>query len=429
MDLTIERFDLDPSVREPNTPRETLGDAPFPTDFPFIVDDDTQQVVEPLALFLSNKFNSNSCFKRGTWTKRESAQAAAADLKVWWEFLNEQCLGQWDDVSDRVLAAYLKVLQRSPSAKTGRHLEPITIKRHCASIDGFNNFARVKWPAGNFPSMDAAKILAGLSTFREAHSSDRLPRPLSEANVHAVNRELGPLPSARRSGQSSRSRLAFTVAVQVGLRIDEILNLPVDVFARMEISPADRMKATILRIEKTKGLVSRDVYFPNWLILELQQYIREERAESLARGRRTWILTAEDEPWQLLLNRPDAPGRNAGKATTADSIENDFNAAMKRLNLVVPQTVMEGTASETTVEVVRHVFHDGRHTYAHWTFSGLLKQGNKVQAAWLLLRNRLGHKHEKTTIDTYLRAFSEIDESAVDLLVEHLARLNADANP
>ena len=79
MDLTIERFDLNEEVREPNTRRETPADAPFPTDFPFIVDDDTQEVVEPLALHLANKFANDGCFKGTQWTKANSAGAAASE--------------------------------------------------------------------------------------------------------------------------------------------------------------------------------------------------------------------------------------------------------------------------------------------------------------------------------------------------------------
>lgn len=429
MYLTIERFDLDPSVREPNTARATPASAPFPTDFPFVVDDDTQEIVEPIALFLASKFNNDACFRNGTWTKMRSARAAAEDLKVWWHFLSSTGSGQWDDVGDRVLASYLRTLLRTRSEKTGRHLDAGTIRRHCASIDAFYEYARLKWPGATFPSVNSAKVLAGFGVGRTGHETDRLPRPISETSVRAINSALGPLPTSRLPKQSSRSRLAFAIAVQVGLRIDEILHLRADTFDRMSPSPADGMKASVLRIQKTKGLVPRDVHFPNWLILELKHYIQHERAESLQHGRRTWLRDAKDEPWQLLLNRPDARGRNAGKSATADSIEADFNSAVKGLGLMMPTTNMEGTASKVNVDEPRHVFHDGRHTYAHWTFSGLLTRGHKIEGAWLLLRNRLGHKNVRTTIDTYLRAFSELDEGASDLLVEHLAKLNREANP
>lgn len=430
MDLTIERFDLETTVREPNTRRPTPQGQVIPTDFPFIVDDDTQEVVEPLGLFLLNKFNGQNSYRGTVWTRVNSARAAAEDLKVWWKFVHEHPAHlTWDSVSDRVLASYLQALARVPSGKTGDFLATGTIKRHCSSIDAFNDYARVKWPKGTFPTMGAAKILAGFGGTAPKHETDELPRPLIDDDVRAVNATLGPMPSKRAKGESSRSRLAFALAVHVGLRIDEIVNLRASTFRDMRIAPGRPKGATVLRITKTKGLVPRDAYFPNWLILELQAYIAKERDESVERGLKLWIKDEAEIPWELLLNRPDARARGAGKAATPDSIEDDFNAVVRRLKLTVPREILSGTAKAATIDVPKHVFHDGRHTYAHMTFSGLLLQKKPVDAAWLLLKLRLGHAHVKTTIDTYLRAFSEVSETEVELLVEHLRRVEEEANP
>ena len=430
MELTIERFDLDPSAREPNTVRRTPTGAPFPTDFPFVVDTDEERVVEPIALHLANKFNGNQAYLGALWTKANSADAAAADLKAWWAFIHEHpAKPAWDDISDRVLAAYLQALTRAPSDYTQDFLKPETIKRHCSSIDAFNDFARVRWPDGRFPSMDAAKILAGVNGRRKEHPTDEVPHPLTKEHVRAVNEKLGPMPSQLKKGQSSRLRLAWALAVHTGMRIDEIMNLPAALFSRLQIDAARPMKATVLELQITKGLVRRDIHFPNWLVLEMQAYIRGERTESLDRGRRLWIKTAEEEPRELLLNHPDAPGRNAGKTLTADTVEAAFNKAMKDLKILVPRQVMTGTDKADIVDMPRHVFHDGRHTFAHWTFGGMLDDGHRVEAAWMLLKLRLGHSHVKTTIDTYLKAFSEVPESTVDKLVEHLALMAEGMNP
>lgn len=428
MDLTIERFDLDASVREPNTRRPTPPGQIIPTDFPFIVDDETQTLVEPLNLFLLHKFNGGNAYRGPVWTKENSARAAAEDLKVWWKFMHDHPAHvSWDNVSDHILSSYLQALSRVPSVKTGDHLAAGTIKRHCSSIDAFNGFASAKWPKGTFPSMGAAKILAGFAGTAPKHETDELPRPLTDENVRAVNEALGPMPTKRIKRQSSRTRLAFALAVQVGLRIDEIVNLRASTFRDMKINPARPMGAVVLRITKTKGLVPRDAYFPNWLVLELKSYIANERAESVERGMKLWIKDETDIPWELLLNRPDARGRGAGKAATPDSIEEDFNKAIKALDLTIPREILSGTDKATVIDVPKHVFHDGRHTYAHMTFSGMLLQKKPVEAAWMLLKLRLGHAHVKTTIDTYLRAFSEVSETEVELLVEHLRSLEEEA--
>lgn len=421
MELTVERFDLNEEVRKPNTDRSTPQGVAIPTDFYFVVDAETEEVIEPIALFLLEKFTRPRCFRGGAWTKATSAEAAANDLKNWWSFINaHQSVASWTSVSDRVLRQYVQSLAKMPSDKTGDFLDAKSIRRYCASIESFHQFASVKWPTHSFPRMADAFKLIGSAGGAVDHGSDEQPRPVSKRNMRTISALLGPRPSEASADETSRTRLAWMIAHQTGLRIDEIVNLQSELFAALDISGKPEMSTIVLTVSKTKGLKSRDVFFPVWLLSEIKHYIAGEREQSRLRGSASLRDLA---PTNLLLNRPDAPAGNAGKMATADTIENDFSAAVAKAGLLKPRERQSQTSGANFVQVPMHTFHDGRHTYAHVTFSGLLSQGMSLDGAWLLLRNRLGHKHLKTTIDTYLRAFSEIPGNTADRLAEYLAEL------
>ena len=421
MELTVERFDLDDAVRLPNTDRPTPSGAVIPTDFYFVVDEQTEQIIEPIAIFLLQKFNGPNSYKGGIWAKAASAEAAANDLKNWWSFINAHPgVEDWTQVSDLVLNQYIRSLVKMPSNKTGGFLDPASIRRYCASIESFHAFAGGRWPQYSFPSMKRARALLGSAGGAPSHAADEQPRPLSPKNMRKLNAHIGPKPSEASQSESSRTRLAWMIAHQTGLRVDEIVNLKATTFADLDISRRAEMSVVTLTVSKTKGLKAREVFFPVWLVGEIKIYIAGERESSRRKGA---PLLGADEPQNLLLNRPDAPAGNAGKRATAATIEADFARAIKDADLMRAEERLAGAKDATLVEVAMHTFHDGRHTYAHGVFGGLLKQGMATDAAWLLLRNRLGHKHTRTTIDPYLRSFSEIPGNTSDRLADHLAKI------
>ena len=57
----------------------------LPRGFPFLIDDDTDSVVEPALLFLVDTYLT----KTGRWN-RNSTKRAAYDLLDWWRFLDHQ---------------------------------------------------------------------------------------------------------------------------------------------------------------------------------------------------------------------------------------------------------------------------------------------------------------------------------------------------
>lgn len=162
MELTVERFDLNETVRLPNTDRATPSGVVIPTDFYFVVDELTEEVIEPIAIFLLQKFNSPNSYKGGAWAKAASAEAAANDLKNWWSFIDAHPgVKDWTQVSDLVLNQYIRSLVKMPSRKTGDFLDAASIRRYCASIESFHAFASQRWPQHSFPSMERSRALLG----------------------------------------------------------------------------------------------------------------------------------------------------------------------------------------------------------------------------------------------------------------------------
>src|SRR4028119_323972 len=81
MTLITARFDLDETVPGPNGRGDGRQDWVLPLKFPFLINAETGEVVEPVLLFLRYKYNApSSCYRAGSWTKQASADAAASGL-------------------------------------------------------------------------------------------------------------------------------------------------------------------------------------------------------------------------------------------------------------------------------------------------------------------------------------------------------------
>ena len=414
MSLTIERFDVDETPRVRNTARRTPIGATLPVDFPFLVDEESGEIVEPVLLHMAHKFWGHDAVKGGRWRYRQSADAAANDLKDWWDHLEVRGVS-WNNVSDRELANYLKGLRETISGHTGDFLADATFARRCSSLETFHVFATGRWPAFRFPSMSRGAIIAGVSgRGPRSHRSEGDPHPLPPAAVNLIAAQLGPLPSEREAGESSRSRLAFELGLNAGLRVDEITKLRADIIEQMSASGADDDPVD-LKITLSKGLVGRTVFLPTWLVREAKLYIGGERAESVAAARERWLKAPHREPPNLLLNRPDAP-LDCGKQTSTDTIDKAFHAACLASGLTTEKVIAEGSSEEAHQTVPRHVFHDTRHTYAYWTYLGLIEQDDDERMRrepWLFIQSRLGHADVATTIGTYLKVFDELGDKVL----------------
>ena len=442
MTLTIARFDLDETPREPNTARATPSWSPLPVGFPFLVDVDTGAVLEPALEFLMHKCAGPQAYRKRRWTKHNTADAYAADLKDWWAKVDKSPL-EWHQADDELVENYLLDLKHVLSEHTDDFLAGATIARRRSTLNEFHKFARRRYGYRHLPIASTRGLRGvqrdddGEEVFDafEVARYDANPRPIDDDDIPELLEQLGPRPgerddwsgrmprtsSGRRRYPSSRTRLAFEIAFVAGLRVDEIVHLRASLIQGFLTEGRDEDHNIEFELEITKGLVRRTVYLPVWLVDLLKLYIAGERADAIASARRSWLGTKGKPPANLFLNSP-AAGRNAGKRTSSKQIEDDFNKAVISLNLTLRRTKAEGTTSEKEVEVAAHSFHDGRHSFAYALYRDGMGELDGFQEAALErrfedvvqgIRLRLGHQQVETTINIYLRVFNREGEKAL----------------
>ena len=442
MTLTIARFDLDDTPREPNTPRPTPIWSMLPVGFPFLVDVDTGEVVEPVLEFVMHKCLGPRAFSKRRWTKRNTADAYTADLKDWWAKVAQSPL-KWHQADDELVEDYLLDLSALLSSHTGDFLAGSTIARRRSTVNEFHKFARRRFGYNQLPVASLRSLrntthdADGEETFDsfERARFDANPRPIDDNDVPRLLEALGPRPDEREewvqnaprraSGRapypSSRTRLATEIALVAGLRIDEIVHLRSSLIEGFVTDGRDDDDNVEFELEISKGLVRRTVYFPVWLIILLKQYIADERAAAIKVARRGWLKPRQKPHPNLFLNSP-AAGRHAGKRTTTKQLEADFHSKVMALGLTLPSTKAEGTNHETEVFVAAHSFHDCRHTFAYTLYRGGMGEFDTASDAVLErrfedvvqnIRLRLGHQQVTTTINVYLRVFNREGEKAL----------------
>lgn len=424
--LTVARFDVDESIPIPNVPRPKSASGLLPQGFRYLVDDETGDVVVPVLLHLHSKYNGPAAFRKGRWTKENATRDAAADLKAWWTYCEIKDRA-WDEADDALLANYIIDLRSFTSADTEDFLSDSTIRRRLSSIAEFYRYAKVRWDLEVTPRLEAATILAkhrGSASSKATRNLDLDPHPFDDNHVPLLAEAMGPLPSERKAGSnlSCKERLAFELALMVGLRVDEIVSLNVADFDDLQESSGGIAGAVSLRIERTKGLRPRTIYIPNALLREIKVYLTGERAEAVMAARNRW-LGDELPPVTLLVNSP-AAGANAGKSLRSATIEEKFNGIQKALGLTRREVIRRDQPDQSVVEVPRYVFHDGRHTFALWSYQSQRELGlrgdPKAEDPISFVQRRLGHAHRSTTTDIYLNVFHDL---ATDGVHAHMAEM------
>ena len=422
MPLTIARFDLDESVPIPNVakPSPTIR-AILPNTFPFVFDEAAQEVVEPILIYLADKFTVPKAFVDGRWIKDNSAGAAAADLKDWWAKIQAGDV-PWDCADDSLVADWLVDMRTTVSGKTNDFLSDKTVVRRASSVAEFYRWALDRKLVERVPNPDSARRLADVrltdptvarnrkNATRGKYDIDAHPIPPKKAAQIAD--KLGPLPSMN-SDAPSRTRLAFELGYETGMRIDEILHLPFALFEDFDFLEQRPFVMTSIDIEHTKGLVPREVNIPAWLMHELSLYVAGERAAAIKRARKTWLTDGQLEPWQLLVNHSGS-AQHPGKATQAATIQAEFHDACMALNITKRRVLAKGTPEMKVVRIPRHTFHDTRHSFAVLFFRALEARGRK--RPWLRVQKALGHAHISTTTGIYLNVVDELASEALELV-------------
>ena len=394
----------------------------LPKGFPFLIDDDTHEIVEPALLFLVDGYLT----KTGFWN-RNTAKRAAYDLLDWWRFL-ELHGRPWDLADGADLDAYRDSMIGQISPRTYEAYKTETIRARRTLVRRFYAWAQKRgWYKGTLeeaPEVREVYLSADRDPLAHLHSGPRRievdpgtpasrarpgeeVRPLiggdpRNASFPRIAKHLGPLPSERGADDPtpSRDRLAAELSVSTGLRVDEVAKLTLFQILDLPVG-GDPERFTTVHVTKTKRLVARDINVPNYLIPDLYAYIDGERSECIAVARRHWLKKKSDEPKVLFVNGVDAH-QNAGKPVRADTLSGAFRRAVMKAGLTEWVTKTHPDTGEVgQVLVPRHRYHDLRHTYALWTYHALVEQG--TSEPWKIIQSLLGHAHLSTTLDTYLR--------------------------
>jgi integrase len=399
-----------------------VGNDAVPRGFPFLIDDETHEVVEPALLFLVEAYLT----KTGLWN-RNTTKRAAYGLLDWWRFLDHQDR-PWDLADGADLDAYRDSMIGEISPRTHEEYKTETIRARRTLVKRFYAWAQKRgFCDGNLQEATEirdAYIPADRDPLAHIHSGQRRiavdpgtprrttrpgekVRPLiggdpKNPSFPRIARHLGPLPSERGAGDSTsaRDRLAAELSVSTGLRVDEVAKLTVFQILDLPVG-GDPERFTTMHVTRTKRLVERDVNVPNYLVPDLHVYIDGERKECIAVARRYWLKKKSDEPKVLFVNGVDAR-QNAGKPVAADTLSDAFRRAIVKAGLTEWVTKTDPDTGEVRqVRVPRHRYHDLRHTYALWTYQALVEQG--ISEPWKIIQSLLGHAHLSTTLDTYLR--------------------------
>jgi integrase/recombinase XerC len=402
-----------------------LKNNALPRGFPFLIDDDTHEIVEPALLFLVDSYLTKTRFWNRNTTKR-----AAYDLLDWWRFLDHHGRA-WDLVDGADLDAYRDSMIGEISPRTFEVYKTATIRARRTLVRRFYTWARKRgWYDGTLQEAREVRevyLCADRDPLAHIHSGPRRMevdpgrprstvrpgekvRPLiagdpKNAGFPCIAKQLGPLPSERGADDPtpSRDRLAAELSVSTGLRVDEVAKLTV--FQILDLpAEGDPERFTTMRVTKTKRLVERDVNVPNYLIPDLHAYIDGERQECIAVARRYWLKKKDDGPKALFVNGVDAH-QSAGKPVSADTLSGAFRRAVIKAGLTERITKTDPhTGAVREVLIPRHRYHDLRHTYALWTYHALVEQG--TSEPWKIIQSLLGHAHLSTTLDTYLRVIN-----------------------
>src|SRR4028118_2413062 len=216
MTLITARFDLDETVPGPNGRGDGRQDWVLPLKFPFLINAETGEVVEPVLLFLRYKYNApSSCYRAGSWTKQASADAAASDLKDWWGKL-EATGTAWDAVDETLIAKWLIDLKTIISGRSNDFLAEATVKRRAETIGSLYKWAQAEGALTKAPEAASFSRLAetmlimshsgGHGLGRGQTNAD--PHPISEENIPPLFAAMGPLPSEIEALHRSQTRPA-----------------------------------------------------------------------------------------------------------------------------------------------------------------------------------------------------------------------------
>lgn len=385
-------------------------DGSAPSGTPALFSRRDGRIIEAPTQFLRDRFvRSGKARAQATW------RSAAYAIASWWDFLESRQI-EWNIASKEDLIAYRDFYLSHASPKTGDVYSANTVAYRMCIVGSFYHYT---WSTGDYSGSILQVLLAsesyprkvevafGSGNVRRASTSVGLDarlipransvtkiRPYSRDDWAALTATLGPLPSECNGSTGCRDRLIITLALTMGLRVGEVAALTVYQFAR--ITEGESFSNHFIEVFG-KGSKKRMAACPGWLVAEVNLYVSGQRHASIRAGKIR-------EHGKLLV-----AGEAAARPGTPLSIrrleEIHANACLRA---GLTKGLDESAVSRKSVVPPRYRFHDLRHTYAVWTYSVLKMQGDPEP--WKAIQAQLGHRSLETTINTYLRTVTLIDD-------------------
>ena len=358
----------------------------------FLVDLDTETIIEPALLWLTAKHGRDGTVREDEVASLRSSRASAYELAEWFSFL-ARVRRPWARADHDLIYLYAHLKASRLSRHTGRARQPSTIGHKLSVVYGFYSW---------FNSMHVTDVRWDLTTVRAAYArgaggneaTDIDIHPFAPAELKVLLGLLGPLPSELPKGglRPTRDRLVFETGLLTGMRGEEITFVPISAIKKLKPNRAKPDETQPLLITVTKRRIKRWVALPNSLIHELQLYIGGERVRA---------MEGSDLPdhGRLFVNMPGTS--RSGRPMTTGTIHRRTHALMIRAGFA---EVAHRTVDDASIRYMRtvHSFHDTRHTYAVNLYIGQKRAGDTEP--WKTVQVMLGHGDWTTTERYYLRA-------------------------
>lgn len=381
------------------------GKYQLPPGYPFLVDDDTGEVLEFPALYMSARLPPD------LWVPKTTVVAAYEICR----FAN-YCADagkSFADVDSDFLAEYRDIRLNTVSLQTHNFRDGKGEARGFYRIYDMFRWAVNRGDLESNPfdifledEQDDAVSSSGerfkrspIAAFYRPLGHEQQVRAMPVAHWSSIRAEL----SGALSKGSSRPRVSCELSITSGARVEECSRVDVYQIENLEV-PDSMDDAAIVRMRLlwTKGGRERVIELTAALVRDLKAYIRGERARCIEASQKYKTSPDEADTLALFVNREDA-GRFVGKRTSADILADDFRKAVLACGLTEKVKKSDPlSGQEYFTLVAKYSFHCLRHTFAVWFYLGNVNSGNL--SPWKELQSLLGHRYLSTTMNIYLSA-------------------------
>jgi integrase len=395
----------------------------LPAGFCFLVSRSSGRPAQPAFDFVASTYLSG-VRTRALIVAQHTVKAVVDDLADFHHFLDANNL-LVADVDDVALENYINSLTTVSSPVTGKPYANGTVVRRRSSVARFLHYCqnhgllkhRFQVETIITPKGEVERFAPNLPG-PKADPIDKLIRAIDPRLLEPFLEELGPAliePDAdgiQVCAHPSRQRLMAEVCLHTGLRRAEVCDLQLSTTIRSSLAGRDPFTAMAIEVNG-KGGKPRQVPFPVWLLLAIDQYVRQRREPAVRAALGSGDVKA-DHPFLFVMDVPRKGAR--GHRITPKMFNKEFADARERFL----HRLSSGKGDQSHLQLARYsriTVHALRHAYALITFISRRDQGDPCPAKYV--QSVLGHAYQDTTEKIYLRS-SHVYESEIAQTIERL---------